>query len=82
MYIDADWLSRPSTQVAPDLIGCGLMRRFSDATVLSGIIVETEAYGPNDPAMHAYQRQTTRNQVMFGPAAFAMYILFMAHTTA
>ena len=77
MHIDANWLSRPSTQVAPDLIGCTLMREFSDGTVLSGTIVETEAYGPSDPAMHAYQRQTIRNQVMFGPAGICyVYLIY------
>ena len=68
MHIDPNWLSRTSTQVAPDLIGCSLIRKFPDGTVLSGMIVETEAYGQDDPAMHAYRQRTNRNQVMFGPA--------------
>lgn len=77
MHIDANWLSQPSTQVAPDLIGCTLMRKFSDGTVLSGMIVETEAYGPNDPAMHAYRQRTNRNQVMFGSAGVTyVYLIY------
>ncbi|MDX2213547.1 MAG: DNA-3-methyladenine glycosylase [Oculatellaceae cyanobacterium bins.114] len=66
--IDAIWLSRPSTQVASDLIGCTLVRQMPDGVTLRGLIVETEAYTPDDPAMHAYRRRTNRNQIMFGVA--------------
>ena len=77
LYIDAEWLSRESTIVAPDLIGCTLVRRMSDQTILRGLIVETEAYGPGDPAMHAYRRPTVRNQVMFGSAGVAyIYLIY------
>ncbi|MBM0740291.1 DNA-3-methyladenine glycosylase [Phormidium sp. CLA17] len=76
-YIDAQWLSRDSTLVAPDLIGCTLVRKMPDGTLLRGLIVETEAYGPNDPAMHAYRRSTTRNQVMFGePGITYVYLIY------
>lgn len=76
-YIDAQWLSRDSTAIAPDLIGCTLVRQMPDGTLLSGLIVETEAYGLNDPAMHAYRRATTRNQVMFGePGITYVYLIY------
>lgn len=67
-WITPDWLSRRATQVAPDLIGCNLVRQMPDGTTWRGTIVETEAYEPGDPACHAYRRKTTRNAVMFGPA--------------
>ena len=76
-HIRADWLSRPSLQVAPDLIGCVLVRHLSDGQVWRGVIVETEAYAPDDPACHAYRRRTTRNAVMFGPAGVAyVYVIY------
>lgn len=66
--VEPNWLSRLSTEVAPDLVGCTLVRQFSDGTQLRGAIVETEAYGLDDPACHAYERRTQRNWVMFGSA--------------
>lgn len=75
--IASAWLSRPATQVAPDLIGCVLVRQFPDGLTLWGTIVETEAYEPDDPAMHAYRRQTSRNQVLFGAAGHAyVYLIY------
>lgn len=66
--VEPSWLGRPSTEVAPDLLGCTLVRQFPCKQAIRGLIVETEAYAPGDPAFHAYKRCTERNKVVFGPA--------------
>jgi DNA-3-methyladenine glycosylase len=75
--IEQCWFARPAPEVAPDLIGCVLVRQLFNGEQLRGIIVETEAYGPDDPACHAYRKRTPRNAVMFGTAGYSyVYLIY------
>jgi DNA-3-methyladenine glycosylase len=70
------WLSRPAEEVAPDLLGCTLVRKI-DGIEYRGIIVETEAYAPGDPACHAYKKRSDRNAAMFGKAGLVyVYLIY------
>lgn len=75
LMINAEWCDRSPLQVAPDLIGCTLVRQFNDETI-RGIIVETEAYCTDDPACHGYRGQTPSNAAMFGPPGHS-YVYFI-----
>jgi DNA-3-methyladenine glycosylase len=69
------FFSRPSQQVAPDLLGCVLESELPDGLV-AVILTEIEAYaGQADPASHAYRGLTRRNAVMFGEPGHA-YVYF------
>lgn len=67
--------ARDTVRVAKDLLG-KLLVRVIDGKVLSGMIVETEAYTTDDPASHAYKGISKRNRVMFGDVGYA-YVYFI-----
>lgn len=79
-YLDSTFFARPTEVVARNLLGKKLVRilfkKLGKIERLSGIIVETEAYGfKDDPASHAYRGISPRNVSMFGKVGRA-YIYF------
>lgn len=75
MILPRDFYYRPTLQVARDLIGAIIFRIF-DGVLLSGLILETEAYiGETDLACHAKAGRTPRTAVMYGPPGHA-YVYF------
>jgi len=73
--IEREFYSRNTIDVAKDLLG-KILVRIIDGKVISGAIVESEAYrSTDDPASHSYRGKTERNSVMFGEVGHA-YVYF------
>jgi len=74
--LSRDFFERHPSIVARALMGKVLQRRMASGEILSGRIVEAEAYlGADDAAAHAAAGKTPRNAVLFGPAGHA-YVYF------
>jgi DNA-3-methyladenine glycosylase len=71
---------RNALHLAPDLVGCLLVRREPDG-LRAGRIVETEAYvGEHDLACHARVGRTRRTEVMYGEPGHAyVYLIYGVH---
>lgn len=74
------FFARPAEVVAPELIGCLLVKRQADDELLWGMVVETEAYSQDDPACHGYRRRSPSNETLFGePGRFYVYVSYGIH---
>ena len=62
--LKTDFYRRDARTVAQELLGCVIHREIN-GNVLSGRIVETEAYLQDDPACHAFKGRTPRTEAMF-----------------
>ncbi len=74
------FFARPAQAVAPELIGCLLVKRQANGELLWGVIVETEAYCQSEPACHGYRRRSPSNSTLFGePGRFYVYVSYGIH---
>lgn len=69
-----DFLDGDATVVAPQLLGCYLIRDVAGEQV-KVMIVETESYDQTDAASHSFNGQTPRTDVMFGENGH-LYVYF------
>ena len=80
IVLPAAFFARPAERVAPELVGCLLVRQRADGSRLWGVIVETEAYCQSEPACHGYRRRSASNATLFGPPGrFYVYLTYGVH---
>lgn len=82
MALPLAFYRRDTTTVARELLGARLCRRLPDGTLLTGRIVETEAYlGTTDPACHTFGgRHTPRTATMYAAGGVAyVYLIYGMH---
>jgi len=78
MRLSAQFFKNDVLQIAPNLLGKTLVRKYSDETIMSYTITEVEAYrGMEDLACHASKGKTQRTEVMFEPGGkIYVYLIY------
>ncbi len=78
--LDRTWFDRSAADVAPELLGCLIVRDTPGGPII-GRIVEVEAYlGPEDRAAHSWHGLTARTATMFGgPGHLYVYLVYGLH---
>jgi DNA-3-methyladenine glycosylase len=77
MRVTRQFFHQPTLKAAKSLLGKFLVRKIN-GKIISGMIVETEAYvGFDDKASHASRGKTARNALMFGDGGFSyIYLIY------
>lgn len=76
--LSTDFFIRDVLDVAPQLLGKYLARKYEDGTIRKWLITETEAYrGCEDRACHASKGRTPRSEIMFRPGGIVyVYLIY------
>lgn len=79
--LPAGFFQRDVLEVAPELLGKILVRKFDDGNLYRFIITEVEAYsGDGDLACHASKGKTPRTEVMFREGGLVyVYLVYGIH---
>jgi DNA-3-methyladenine glycosylase len=81
MKLEKSFFCRDVLEVAPQLLGCTLVRQLDPQTQLRYVITETEAYrGEDDLACHASKGRTTRTDIMYAEGGKVyVYLIYGMH---
>ncbi len=74
----ADFFTRDVLEVAPDLLGKNLVRKFNNGAIHKYLITEVEAYrGEDDLACHASKGRTKRTEIMYHEGGYIyVYLIY------
>ena len=81
MILTEKFFHRDALDVAPELVGKIIVRRFEDGTELRERIAEVEVYrGEEDKACHASKGRTKRTEVLYGESGLIyVYLCYGMH---
>jgi DNA-3-methyladenine glycosylase len=79
--LQQDFFTRDVLDVAPDLVGKTIVRKFANGQVKRVVISEVEAYrGEDDLACHASKGRTTRTDIMYHEGGHIyVYLIYGMH---